>query len=276
VLELIRNEGADMVIHLGDFDYRDDPISWDAQLTDVLCASFPLFAVVGNHELKRWDAYQHLLEERLGRVQDAACSGEYGVNAACRYQGIFFLLSGAGTLGSGHAAFIREALARDGSVWRICAWHKNQQAMQIGDKADSVGWESYEACRDGGAIIANGHDHNYARSRTLTDLQRRSLDLEWPDGDTVKIGAGSTFVVVSGLGGRSVQGQYRCYPARPPYGCNFEWATIYSATQEAQYGALFIDFNVDGDLRKARGYFKNVAGEIIDSFTILAQTPEGR
>src|SRR3990172_10629401 len=30
VLRLIRDEGADAVLHLGDFDYHDDPAAWDA------------------------------------------------------------------------------------------------------------------------------------------------------------------------------------------------------------------------------------------------------
>ena len=46
VLQLISDEGADMVIHLGDFGYGNetDPqtaIDWDAQVTSILGASYP-------------------------------------------------------------------------------------------------------------------------------------------------------------------------------------------------------------------------------------------
>src|SRR2546427_11285444 len=34
------------------------------------------------------------------------------------------------------------------------------------------------------------------------------------------------------------------------------------------FGALFITFNIDGDPYKARGYFKNIDGKIIDTFVI--------
>ena len=37
------------------------------------------------------------------------------------------------------------------------------------------------------------------------------------------------------------------------------------------WGALFIEFNVDGDPYKAKAYFKTVAGDIIDEFTLIAQ-----
>ena len=53
VLQLIENEGADMAIHLGDLGYgnESDPqraIDWDAQVTNVLGANYPYFAVTGS------------------------------------------------------------------------------------------------------------------------------------------------------------------------------------------------------------------------------------
>jgi Calcineurin-like phosphoesterase len=271
VLELVRNEGAAMVIHLGDFDYMDDPIGWTELIDSELGPSFPLFAVVGNHDLARWEGYKHLLQERLARVEGANCTGEYGVNAACSYRGLSFLLSGAGTKGSGHAGFIREALARDQAIWRICAWHKNQRTMQVGGKSDEAGWGPYEECRRGGAFIATGHEHSYERTKTLSNMQAGSVDPVWRNPGELRVGGGSTFAFVSGLGGVEIRG--RCHPAMPPYGCGREWASVYTSDQGATFGALFIDFNVDGDPRKAKGYFKNIDGEVIDQFTIVADLP---
>jgi hypothetical protein len=34
VLTLIKNEGAALVMHQGDFDYNDDPAAWDAQINE--------------------------------------------------------------------------------------------------------------------------------------------------------------------------------------------------------------------------------------------------
>ena len=36
VLNLIKEERTDMVLHQGDFDYFDDPEEWDQQINDVL------------------------------------------------------------------------------------------------------------------------------------------------------------------------------------------------------------------------------------------------
>ena len=36
VLLLIKDEGAEMVLHQGDFDYKDNPELWDQQINDIL------------------------------------------------------------------------------------------------------------------------------------------------------------------------------------------------------------------------------------------------
>ena len=164
VLEMIRDEGAHMVLHQGDFDYLDDPDAWDQQINDTLGPDFPYFASIGNHDVAAWPGYQQKLQERLDRVDGASCEGDLGVNSACTYQGLFFILSGAGTLGSDHGSFIKDTLASDDSIWRICSWHKNQRLMQVGGKLDEVGWKPYEECRKGRAIIATGHEHSYERT----------------------------------------------------------------------------------------------------------------
>ena len=51
VLQLIDNEGSDVVVHSGDFDYADNPQAWDDQITSVLGPCFPYFASVGNHDV---------------------------------------------------------------------------------------------------------------------------------------------------------------------------------------------------------------------------------
>ena len=82
---------------------------------------------------------------------------------------------------------------------------------------------------------------------------------------------GATFVFVSGIAGASIRDQERCLPTTYPYGCKGEWASIYTSDQNAQYGALFIEFHVDGDPNKARGYFKDIDGAVVDQFTVTSQ-----
>ena len=142
--------------------------------------------------------------------------------------------------------------------------------MQIGGKLDEMGWGVYEACREQGAIIATGHEHSYSRTATLLNMQDQIVSPDWPEPDVVGVGPGETFAFVSGLGGRSIRYQSRCLPTTYPYGCNGVWASIYSTSQSAQYGALFIVFNIGGDPYKAHAYFKNISGQIIDEFDIFA------
>lgn len=74
---------------------------------------------------------------------------------------------------------------------------------------------------------------------------------------------------MSGLGGQSIRPQLLCLPASYPYGCKQEWGFIYTSNQNAKYGALFVDFNVGGDAKKAHGYFKTVDNQTVDEFDIV-------
>ncbi len=268
VLELIRDEGADMALHQGDFDYSGDPDAWDGLITDVLGADFPYFASVGNHDTSSWPGYQTKLYQRLSRVPEASCTGDLGVQSSCTFNGLFFILSGVGTMGSGHETYIRDQLALTEYPWRICSWHKNQQAMQVGGKDDKTGWGVYEACRDGGAIIATAHEHSYERTKTLVHMETQTVDPSWPQPDEVRVARGSTFVFVSGLGGQGIRSQQRCLPATSPYGCNGEWASIYTSNQGAKNGALFCSFNVNGQTDTAECYFRAIDGNIPDQFSV--------
>jgi len=273
VLNVIKNEGADMVIHAGDYDYSDDPDRWDDQINRILGADYPYFAAIGNHDVAAWPGYQQKLIDRLARIDGAVCTtdiGGIGVKQSCTYNGLFFILSGAGTMGSGHATYIKDEMAQDNSIWRICSWHKNMKAMQVGGKSDSTGWKVYEECRIAGAIIATGHEHSYKRTRTLSSIQNQIIDSAWPDVNNVRVGDGSSFVFVSGLGGTSIRNQDRCLPFTFPYGCNGEWASIYTTDQNANFGALFCSFNVGGQANKAHCYFKDIDGFIPDQFDVTS------
>ncbi len=289
VMQLIKNEGSTtsvpvkFLIHVGDLDYQNSPSSWETQVDQQLGADFPYFATVGNHDAAQWggsSGYQARLQQRLSRISGATCSGtaaDLGVNSACSYRGLFFILSGVDTVGSGHSTFIRNSLASSNAIWEVCAWHKNQKTMQIGGKSDEAGWPVYEECRKGGAIIVTGHEHSYERTKTLLNMQLQTLDPNCPNANTecVEAGdvAGRTFAVVSGLGGVGIRNQDLCLPTTPPYGCNGVWAKIYTSDQSATYGVLFITFNVDGNPYLAKGQFKNIRGEIIDSFDIIKSLP---
>jgi len=273
VLQLIKDEGAQMVLHQGDFEYANNPNAWDNQINSVLGADFPYFASAGNHDKAAWSGYQQKLNERLARISGAVCSGDpsdLGVQSSCTYQGLFFILTAPGVFGSGYDTFIKDELSRDDSIWSICSWHRVMNAMQVGSKGDQTGWPVYEECRIGGAIIATAHEHSYERTRTLSSMQNQIIDPDWSDPNNVRVSEGSSFAFVSGLAGRSIRDQDRCLPFDSPYGCNNVWASIYTSDQGANFGALFCSFNVDGLPYKANCYFKDISGNTPDKFTITS------
>ena len=268
VLEMIKAQRAEIVLHQGDFDYKDDPQAWDALITDVLGANFPYFASIGNHDRKRWggrDGYQAKLRARLRRIAGAHCSGDLGVMSACTYRGLFFVLSGVGTLPKKspddrrHVAYLGEQLARTNAIWRICSWHKNQTRMQTGGKHSDVGWQPYDTCRKAGAIIATGHEHAYSRTHLMDNFETQSVA---STNNTLVIEKGKSFAFVSGLGGASVRDQER--------GRQW-WASIYTSDQGADYGALFCTFNVNGDERKADCHFRDIRGRVPDRFSLISR-----
>ncbi len=131
VLQLIKNEGAAVVLHQGDFDYLDDPNAWDLQINGVLGSNFPYFASIGNHDAFAWPGYQQKLKDRLGRLTNASCSGDLGVQSTCIYKGLLMVFTAPGERGTGHDAYIRDQLAQSNFPWRISSWHKNQRLMQV-------------------------------------------------------------------------------------------------------------------------------------------------
>jgi hypothetical protein len=54
VLNLIKSEGAQAVLHQGDFDYHGDPTGFWSSIDNILGANFPYFVSVGNHDVDNW------------------------------------------------------------------------------------------------------------------------------------------------------------------------------------------------------------------------------
>ena len=267
VLQLIIDESADMVLHQGDLGYGNeaDPqsaIDWDNQITSMLGPNFPYFASIGNHDVGQWAIYQQKLQERLVRIPGASCTGNLGVQAACSYAGLFFLLVGPGTLGTGHDVYIRDQLAADDSLWSVCSWHRVQRKMQVGGKGDETGWGVYEECRIGGGIVATAHSHTYSRTHLIDDFDAPGGPNIVSTSSVFTIKKGETFGFVSGIGGQNIRAQVQPSDAW--------WASIYSSTQGATFGALFCTFNVNGQADRADCYFKDIAGNVQDQFTVFS------
>jgi len=276
VLQLIKSEGAQAVLHQGDFDYANNPSQFWGSVDAVLGPNFPYFVSIGNHDVGNWPAtanpsYSKIQKDRMARIgitpdEPDLNDGMYSIV----FKGLKVVFVGE-RRGAGDAVYtpyIEKQLSHDNHIWVVCSWHRNMQEMQVGGKVDDMGWGVYEACKNHGAIIATGHEHSYERTKTLTSMQNQTVDPKSPDPNHIDIGPGRSFAFVSGLGGESIREQIRCLPISPPYGCKGEWAKIYTSNQSAQYGVLFITFNVDHNSNKAHGYFKNINGQIVDDFDI--------
>lgn len=277
VLNLIKLEGAQAVMHSGDLDYVDDPAAWEAQINSVLGANFPYFVSIGNHDELAWsgqNGYQQFLESRFNRLA-ISWSGRLGVRSSFHYKGIYFVITAPGITsgfddGDGDS-YIRDQLAADDSVWSICSWHKNMRLMQIGGKTDETGWGVYEEARKGGAIIATAHEHSYSRTHLLSSMSAQTVA---STSNTLHLTRGNSFAFVSGLGGHSIRAQSLT---------GNWWASAYASTclagdqicqPNASPGALFGVFNVDGQPNKAFFYFKDINGRVVDQFVVFSDVED--
>jgi|GEM_PF-3308387 len=258
VLELVLEEGAEAILHLGNDEHLDDANAWDAMLTNVLGPDFPVLAVIGKQEPENWPAYQQKLEARLAMVPGVSCAGDLGVKAACNYRGLLFLLSGAGLSDAKHDAYMTHHLAASDAMWRICAWHTTMNEMQTGTKENESGWYVYEACRQGGAIIATAHEQAYSRTWLMEDFPAKTIASM---SNTMQLERGRAIAFVSGLGGHSIHPQVRDDPW---------WASVYTSSQNAQFGALFCAFGVGGQPDHASCYFKTIDGDVPDTFELVS------
>ncbi len=274
VLNLIKSEGADAVVHAGDFDYVDNPAGWDGQINSILGPDFPYFSSPGNHDAARFygsGGYQEFLAARMTRL-GIPWNGDLGVQSSFYYEGIFIVLTAPGTFGSNHDLYIRDQLATDNSIWRISSWHKNMRLMQVGGKGDETGWGVYEESRRGGAIIATGHEHSYSRTHLLNSFESQTVSstnntlVLASDDPNTPADEGRSFAFVSGLGGLSIRAQLLS---------GDWWASIYTSNQGANYGALFGVFNYQGNPRLAHFYFKNIDGNVPDEFFVQSTVGVG-
>jgi predicted phosphodiesterase len=280
VIDLIREASADLVVVLGDFDYVDKPRAWFDQMARL--GKVPWFAVIGNHDLSQWPQYQKLIAERQAQIEDAECEGTPGTRTVCSMRGLTLVLSGVGTIGDQHEheVFIKDALRKSKDRWKLCLWHKNQHDMQVGAKTDEVGWAAYKACQSAGAIVATGHEHSYARTRTLTAIGE-ALSGHGATGvaNELEVGPGRNFVVVSGLGGVETRAFASSHDK------DVWWAAYFTANRQKANGtvtevshgqdgagALFLDFGIDGDKGWGRGRFVTAFDHrVFDDFTIRFQ-----
>ncbi|KAJ3033410.1 hypothetical protein HDV00_006376 [Rhizophlyctis rosea] len=266
VFNMIKNWGAQALVSLGDYDYTDNPSAFDTLITNTLGANFPYFAVIGNHDLAKWyiaGGYRDKMVARLAAFGGtSSCTGEYGVNMVCNWNGLTIVLSGVGVTGTNHATYITNAFAANTqNTWKICAWHKNQRYMQIGGKTDETGWAVYDSCRAVGAIVATGHEHSYSRTHLMSNFASQTI---YSTSNNLVVTPGRTFAFVSGLGGNSIRSWDSTLAAKP------WWAAKAASNNGVKYGALLCTFNINGNPKAASCTWKDTTGKVFDTFSITS------
>jgi hypothetical protein len=265
-LTMIKSEGSSFIVDGGDLDYKNNPTLWDDLFTSVMGSSYPYFVAEGNHDIAQWPGYQQKLAARYGKVSGETCTGTIGQMQACHYKGVLMLLMAPGMEGAPPTAeqttFIKQQLAASTEKWKICVWHYPLYQLNSGPAGDAP----FEACKDGGAIIATAHSHYYVRSRTMSDVPSRTIDPACNFPKLVCVALGKTFTFISGLGGVGTQA-YTCPPDAT--GTCQGWQVVNSADNGSTYGALYIIFNYLGNSNRAYAYYKDISGRIIDTFDIV-------
>ncbi len=262
VLNLIIDEGTDLLLAQGDFGYDEGPGAWISMMDQVLGKNFPVLGVAGNHDTREpthWAIYQRWLEEKLPNIDGLVCSGNIGVKAVCQYRGISITQTTPGIddvlppgVNDDYAAYVKDRFADDNNNWRICSFHMNQTAMQTGFKRNAAGWPIYQACLAAGAIVATGHEHAYSRTWLMDSFEQQSVVHRETH---MRLEPGKSFAFVSGLGGVGKRLQWR----RGDW-----WGKILTRWQGADYGALFCRF----EKTIARCEFKDIKGQVRDRFSV--------
>jgi predicted phosphodiesterase len=273
VLSLALAEGASAVVTAGDMTYDSDPNGWWSATEAIVGQSYPVFLARGNHDDDSWSGFLGEAANHLSVANRTA--GPHNAAYKTIYRGLDIVTIQKGDT----ATTINNLFGSDNHIWKVCNWHQNQNKLQVGGKGDEMGYAVYEACRQKGAIIITGHEHTYHRTKTMTNTSTQTIDPTCSGGASVCVGPGRTIVSVVGTGGTGLRSQVRCTPtaSSPPYAslntsdasCPI-WASIYTTNQGVNFGAQFITFNVDGDPKKARSYYKTITGTVIDNFTIFA------
>lgn len=266
VLDLIHDEGADVLVHSGDFDYQQDPDEFSAMLNATLGPDFPVVPAIGNHDIYTWAGYQSHLRDRVNRSEELRCSGDLGLESTCTYKSLTVVSTSdevcsipsgddekypaaCGDYESYHPEqYIREKFDETGTTWRVCSWHYPSHDYQVGDKS-GVPPPAYDTCRAAGAqFVATGHNHAYARTYPMTSFENHRIGATTPP---YTLGNGQTMALVTGASGRSFYETTDMVDA--------EW-WAYTHTDGA-FGAFFCTLRPDGT---GTCYFKTIDGEIID------------
>jgi len=270
--ELVNAEGADLLVHAGDFDYNQAPAKWADLLNETLGPDFPVVGTMGNHDIYTWSGYSDVLRNRAERADELSYTGDLGQHATITFRNITIVQSSEGlcSIPSGDdeeypaacgnydsyepEQYVSDRLDASGSTWNLCTWHLDNHEYQVGDKSSEVEYGLYDACRQAGAdLVVNGHDHAYARTYPMSDFADQSVA---ETSSPYTVGGGATMDVLVGAGGHSF------YQTTDVVNADWWNAKRTSGTP----GVFFCTFYENGT---ATCWYETIDGEVVDGpFTI--------
>ena len=262
VLRVLKENNVDAIVHSGDLDYRDSSSEMETNINTIFPSDFPYFYTIGNHDVDAWLRYQRRNRDRLQDVssRDLYCQGNLGVKASCWFKGVQIVSTGAGTLCDNHKEYLEDTLSESNSKWKICSIHKVHKDFQLGSKTSEIGYEIYQACIDGGALIITGHDHVYGRTHIIKDAEDKEIIKQEPH----IIKRGQSMIWVNGLGG------YSRFSEKNDNQDNSWWDSAFTRTTGSQYGALICTF----DTNRADCEFKTIIDTTLDTVTLYNENDD--
>lgn len=279
-LQNIKKENAQALVILGDFDYTDNPKFFEKMLDDNLGRDFPVLPVAGNHEDKKWfgddiNTYDNFVKNKINKLQNLCNIFDIGLNYECKIGPLHIVFISPDInikqKVNKYADFISLMFTKDDNIkikdkntWNICAFHKNNIDYKIEkNRQDNIDINIYDNCRKNEALILNGHDHSYARSKTVLSFKEKLFSTSTKDLDKniIELKDDKTGLIIAGMGGKSL---------RDGIGSkDITWNKTYSK----DYGILFCEFPmVNMSTKKpnqARCYMQNISGENIDEFLLI-------
>ncbi len=277
------------IVLVGDLDYHDNPKRWAQQLETKIPSDIPVIVAVGNHDSCKWPAYQKEIIRLMARSANSTgiCEGVVGVHMTCVVRGMVFAVTAPGIFTAddfNYASYIDRAFTNpqlSGAIWKTCAWHKNQRAMQTGSKPDETGWSIYQTCLRHSALVMTGHEHSYSRTRPLSSfVEQQLISTADPasnsaDAKLFTLSSTSGVAIVSGMGGESVRDGTTLNDH------DLYWASTYNAGSDGAGsvvgGVVFCTYHIDGQPNKAACEFRVTTSDgvvsIIDSWIMYTAQP---
>lgn len=269
---------CDVTLHAGDFTYFElergelsipkhlHASKWIQTIDDTMGLTHPLYACPGNHDADAGvlytpnDGYAAMLTNRMQRTgQLESCTRHTLKNQVCtvssssqytKSRAPIIIMSSMGvdqTPLKEHHEFIEKSLHTYAgqSRWRICMWHSPSFLFNTGEMPrhdhDNVQDDPYFHCVAHGAIIFNGHDHAYCRTKSINitsytqthaDIQVHGAPYHYPAqqidatlmrDELLVLASGSAFSFVNGLGGLDMRG------SRAQKALFTHWSTVVNA-----------------------------------------------